>query len=134
MTRWTDNARFTIGDRKHEVFIEDDHYLVVEDCAADYYGNYLCRTIGDHHTFGEYHGICNDFVCALEKAANADALYPLNLYISAQAYDFYMNGDEDAAEILDHMFEDATGEELRYMDFKVLPCWDTDGNLLLPTD
>lgn len=42
MTAWHVGARFDVLG-KRDVFIEDDHFLYVEDQAFNYHGYYVCR-------------------------------------------------------------------------------------------
>lgn len=75
MTAWHEEARFDVFC-ECDVFIEDGHYLYVENQPFDYNGNYICCDYqqgrnADNTMFymkGEHSGASNDYIMSLRKA------------------------------------------------------------------
>lgn len=113
MASWKDDARWVICDRKHEVFAEDDHFLVVEDEAFDYDGSYVVRTVAEYGVLGAACGASYEYLNTLDKASDADGVEALRQYIRYEAWYYeVVADDEEAAVILADMFAEATGEAL----------------------
>lgn len=113
MSNWKNDARWIIGDRKHEVFIEDDHFLVVEDEAFDYDGSYVCRTVepnGDEWRVSAACGASYGYLNTLDKAPDAVGVEALRVYVGYEAWRClnYLH-DKEGACLLADMFEEATG-------------------------
>lgn len=76
MATWHDYARFDVFC-DCDVFVEDGHYLFVENNAFDYAGNYACHDYQQGRNLdgtmfylaGEYSGASNDYIMSLEKAS-----------------------------------------------------------------
>lgn len=75
MTAWYENARFNVFC-ECDVFIEDDHFLWVENEAFDYDGSYVCRECviikkfdgSNYYMWSDCNGANNDYIMGLEKA------------------------------------------------------------------
>lgn len=112
MSNWKNDARWIIGDRKHEVFIEDDHFLVVEDEAFDYDGSYVCRPVTEN-TIGDACGASSEYLSTLDKAGIRDGIAALSLYIHHQVgFLLYMANDRDGADLLANMLDEALEQPL----------------------
>jgi hypothetical protein len=134
MTAWHENARFNIFT-ECDVYIEDDHYLYVENQAFDYYGDYVCREchiIDDPtgNTAFMWHdavGADNDYICGfdnvdgLEKAPWNIARKIINSYLVRwqsieETLDKYHSENEKKAPLIEdarwYLMHDATEDEV----------------------
>lgn len=75
MSAWHEEARFDVFGRC-DVFEEDGHFLLVEEKAFDYAGNYACAPVSlmedlsgcTSYVWGDWAGASNDYVSTLTKA------------------------------------------------------------------
>ena len=122
MNAWHECARFDVFN-KRDVFIENGHYLYVEDDAFDFNGNYVCREYqqgrNEDNTFfyfpGEPMAADNAYVMSLEKAPWNIARDVILRELEIMKKDYSEIEDDEAVEIIenvkDSLMEYATEDE-----------------------
>ena len=108
MTAWHETARFRIF-ADVDVFVEDSgHYLLVENQAFNYHGDYVCceyqqgRNLDGTMFYmqGEHCGADNEYIVKLQKApwdiARDVILHSLESWIKYEEQ--FVNDDEDDAD------------------------------------
>lgn len=135
MTAWHETARFRIFT-DIDVYCEDGNYLLVENKAFNYHGDYVCCVYQQGRNLdgtafymqGEHCGADNEYIVKLEKAPwNIARDVVLRSLTSWQQYEEQFENDEyddDYCDGISGLIEDAIwylkraneGETFRYLD------------------
>lgn len=119
MTAWHEDARFDVFT-KCDVYIEDGHYLYVENQAYNYDGGYNCVecNISDNSDGSKYYiwsswsGADNGYIIGLEKAPWDIAREIIERNLAR----WESHEDKDKAEIIEdarwYLMNDATEDEV----------------------